>query len=102
MNEQYDAEINFEATWTENQMLNTYDPSIHWNPLLYIENLLSEKKETITYTVSHDDGDDRTTVTEHHYLKGSFWERLELHNFPVVSKFKFTADKELTNFCLKN
>ena len=42
MGEKYDAEINFEATWTENQMITNYDPTIYWNPMIYVENLLIE------------------------------------------------------------
>lgn len=38
--------------------------------------------DDITYSV-HYDKQGFATVTEHHRLKGTLWERMELHHFPV-------------------
>lgn len=89
MNEKYQAEICIEARWLYNDPNNPpdspsilhYDPSINWNPQLYVENALSDVKETISYRVIQ--SYDGYFVNEIRYLKGSFWERLELQTFPL-------------------
>jgi hypothetical protein len=89
MNEKYQAEICIESRWSFNDpiladpsFLNLrYDPNNHWNPQLYIENALSDVKETITYRIIQ--SYDGYYVNETRHLKGSFWERLELQTFPL-------------------
>ena len=70
MGEKYDAEINFEATWTENQMITNYDPTIYWNPMIYVENLLIEHTSAITYSLRQ--LEETTVITEIHNIKGIF------------------------------
>ena len=68
MGESFEAEINFEATWTENEIIREYDSSIYWNPIIYVENLLIERTSAVTYTLRH--VDESTVITEHHNIKG--------------------------------
>lgn len=51
MNEKYYAEICIEAIWAINRPIKAYDPNVEWNPKLYIENLLLDPKEEITYEI---------------------------------------------------
>ena len=68
MNEKYHAEIIIESKWTENEKLIEYDPKIHWNPMLYVENALGDVKEKVNYEIIKSDQD--FVITEIRYLKG--------------------------------
>ena len=109
MNEKYQAEIYVESKWpADDPKLTTYDPKVNWNPQLYVENALQDVKEQITYQITESSGS--LIVTETRYLKGllglshikvyfwylfiflkgNFWERLELENFPLdIQGYKF-------------
>lgn len=84
LTEKYHAEIIIYANWIDNDTIiaNQYDHELHWNPKLYVENLLVDQKENIKYFLSYDDSSNRI-VNEVRHIKGVFWERLELQNFPV-------------------
>lgn len=69
MNEKYQAEIFIEACWEEKSYINKYDPAIHWNPMLYIENLLTEIKTTVDYSVDYDEYGN-CIITESRNIKG--------------------------------
>ena len=88
LNERYQAEFYIEAKWIGENDIVEYDPKRHWNPKLYVENTYQEPKETLKYDVSRDKNNN-TIVTEVRHIKGLFWERLELQNFPVVKLFLF-------------
>jgi hypothetical protein len=45
-------------------------------------NAIGQLQDAATYTVRYDK-QGQATVTEHHKLKGTFWERMELHHFPM-------------------
>jgi hypothetical protein len=45
-------------------------------------NGIGDLQDNITYTVRYDQ-QGNATVTEHHKLKGTLWERMELQHFPV-------------------
>ena len=68
MREKYYAEINFEATWIEKQIITTYDPNIYWNPMIYIENLLIKRTSSVSYSLQH--LDESTSITEIQNIKG--------------------------------
>jgi hypothetical protein len=71
MNEKYMAEIDIECQWKTNEKLSSYDPKIHWNPSLYVENLLTETKQTIDYKISDNTDDPESKiVTEYRKIKG--------------------------------
>ncbi|CAF0851841.1 unnamed protein product [Brachionus calyciflorus] len=95
MNEKYQAEINVEAKWASQDNFTTYDPKVNWNPKLYIENAIQEPKDAARYTVSSEAG--ATVITEVRNIKGAFWEKLELQNFPFdVQELSVTVASRLS------
>jgi hypothetical protein len=86
LNERYYAEILLEASWEEASFKGLqkrpFDPAIHWTPELELMNGIGDLQDNITYTVRYDQ-QGNATVTEHHKLKGTLWERMELQHFPV-------------------
>lgn len=82
INEKFQAVVKTKAKWYDTEIITEYDPKKHWNPKLFIENALHEKfKEEITYEVAR--YFDKTIVTETRISKGTFWERMELNDFPL-------------------
>lgn len=105
MNERFTAEVLIECEWIDNSVQENYDSNVNWNPKLYIENALSDCKETISYTLERNSGN--VIIKETRLLKGSFWERLELDKFPldiqelsiiVTSKYTRTDLNLVSNF----
>ena len=86
LNERFYAELLLEASWEETSFkgLQTrpFDPAIHWTPELELINGIGELQDDVTYSVRYDK-QGLATVTEHHRLKGTLWERMELQHFPV-------------------
>ncbi|CAF0867600.1 unnamed protein product [Didymodactylos carnosus] len=85
LNERYYGEILFEASWNDIKLKNktTYDPSVgHWNPNLVILNSIGDVKHETSYSI-YEDGTNIPEITEHHRIKGTFWERMELYHFPA-------------------
>lgn len=78
LNEKFEAEIRIESTWCEYSDLIVYDPEKHWNPRLYVQNLLNETKDIIKYRVHKET--DCLVIKEIRIIRGNFWERLELKN----------------------
>ena len=70
MNEKYQAEARIESRWHEKQQISEYDRKKHWNPELYIENILQETKEQIRYEISNDLRNGGVTITEIRTVKG--------------------------------
>ena len=98
MNEKYHADFSIESKWIERQELvgDEYDPRRDWNPKLFIENLLSDPKEIINYKyIKQNDGNH--VVVEKRFVRGQFWERLELKNFPFdVQELSITLSSRLS------
>ena len=67
--------------------LGYYDPDIHWNPKIIIENGQSipttNWTEEITYNLI--DFDDSTQIIETRKIEGDFWQRFELEDFPLAN-----------------
>ena len=60
-------------------------------------NGIGDLQDDITYTVRHD-GQGTAVVTEHHKLKGTLWERMELQHFPVdVQELSLSITTSRTN-----
>jgi hypothetical protein len=70
MNEKYQADVIISAEWIENTDVVVYEPNKHWNPLLYIENIITVTKETITYNVANRNG--FNIITELRQIKGIY------------------------------
>lgn len=87
MNEKYQAHVRIKSKWYhvddgEELIDDEYDPKRHWYPKLYIENALHDVKEELSYKVTRlEDG--KILITETRSSRGSFWERIELQNFPI-------------------
>lgn len=85
VNEVFRATVLMKARWTDARRINIYDPDIDWNPRLYIENgqtisTVNWVEET-RYELRH--FDEYTEITEIRSITGDFWERMELHDFPL-------------------
>lgn len=83
MNEKFVADITIESFWEDENVIGKYNESTDWNPNLLIDNILSENRKTTKYKVERIDERNTTKVTQIQSIKGSFWERLELQNFPL-------------------
>ena len=84
LNEKFLAEIRIESIWKETIHYNMleYKPEIHWNPKLYIQNLIDEHKEIVKYKINREQ--DYSIITEIRVIRGHFWERLELKNVILI------------------
>ncbi len=52
-----------------------------WDPKLYLENAMGELKESMWYIVSYNENGE-ATVYQRRRVKGAFFERMELNQFP--------------------
>lgn len=86
MNERFHAELLLEASWEEASFkgLQTrpFDPEVNWTPELELLNGIGELRDEVAYSVRYDKKG-LAIVTEHHRLKGTLWERMELQHFPA-------------------
>lgn len=80
--EQFKAHVLVRSRWMHQEKITSYDPKQDWNPKLFLENLIPEKfYEEVKYKLVQ--VDDRTEITEIRSCKGTFWERMELPDFPL-------------------
>ena len=49
MNEKFQAQVKITANWLENEIIDKYNPDVHWNPKLFIENAFPDLKEEVTH-----------------------------------------------------
>lgn len=69
MNEKYTAEVHIQSKWNEyNLDIKKYDPKEHWNPQLYVENILNELRQSVEYSFHKEN--DHLVITEDRILKG--------------------------------
>lgn len=87
--ERFQADAYFEASWEDNtiNMETGFDPHQNWEPELFIENAVGNLKQDIKYRVEKNGNSIR--VFEMRNIKGIFWERLELWDFPLGKYFAF-------------
>jgi hypothetical protein len=81
--ERFQADAYFEASWVDNSVdpEAPFDPRQQWEPELFLENAVANLKQDIKYRVERVDG--VTKIHECRLIKGVFWERLELWDFPL-------------------
>ena len=83
--ERYQADAYIESCWEDdNVVLNAqgeFDPTQNWEPEIFIENAVGNLKQEIRYKVEKKGN--KTRVMEMRNVKGCFWERLELWDFPL-------------------
>lgn len=77
MNEKYSADVLIDSEWSEDEEIVNYSAEKNWNPKFYIENSLNIN-EKIKYSVRKEQN--KWIINESRYVRGSFWERLELEN----------------------
>ena len=85
VNQRFQAEAIVESKWQDpsiKSLNDTIDPNKIWKPELYIENAINDIKEDVRYRVVSDD-QSNLMICEIRRLKGLFWEKLELENFPL-------------------
>lgn len=98
--EHFYAEVVLKLDWRLDMKIKRYDKKKHWNPMVYIENSLNKLEEKINYILT--DENDVTEVTEIRRIKGLFWERLELANFPIdIQQLSITLTSYLTSSEIK-
>lgn len=74
----FQAEVVIESKWIfEENLLDKYDPNIHWNPQLKIENALSPCND-VKYVVINEKA--QVTIKEIRKYDGVFWQQLNLRN----------------------
>jgi hypothetical protein len=86
MNEFFQCEVLIKSKWFETDRtieIKSYDPNIHWNPKLYIQNVLNDCKETVNYKVKS--SENGVLITEYKTIKAKFWERIELYDVCLES-----------------
>ena len=75
MNEKFHGELRIDAKWIEyDTSIEKYDPDKHWNPKLFIENALQITNQKVIHRI------EGQSIKETRFVKGIFWERLEIHN----------------------
>lgn len=84
--ERFQADAYIESIWDDNTVEakhynNNFDPKFYWNPDLYIENSLGNLNQSIKYRTEKTEKGIK--VVEMRTIKGSFWEKLELWEFPL-------------------
>ncbi|RNA23293.1 expressed conserved [Brachionus plicatilis] len=81
--ERFQADAYFEASWEDDSVDANlaFDPRSNWEPEIYIENAVGNLKQEIKYRVERDG--DKTRIFEMRNIKGIFWEKLELWDFPL-------------------
>lgn len=86
LNENFKADASIEAYWEDDSIKDgeNFDPHYHWEPELYIDNAVGKLKEENSYKILRKDG--KTTVCESKIVSGTFWEKLELNDFPLDSQ----------------
>jgi hypothetical protein len=85
--ERFQTDAYFEACWEDDSVdpRTGFDPRQHWEPELFLENAVANLKQDIKYRVERVNG--KTKIYECRNIKGVFWERLELWDFPLGNLF---------------
>lgn len=87
------AEITMKVSWQlEQTLVGPYDPSKHWNPKVFIENMFVKPDQKVQYEVKGNE------IIETQKIKASFWERLEIANFPLdIQELSIVVTSELSD-----
>ena len=94
--ERFQADAYIESRWEDNTIdvkhMDNFDSKCYWNPELYIENSLGNLNTVVKYKAESTDYG--IFVVEMRTIKGSFWEKLELGEFPL-GKYIFTKFRKI-------
>ena len=69
---------------TENELTNEFKP---WDPLLFIDNNITEGNESVWLSVSYD-ALGQATVYQRRRVKRTFFERMELMDYPFDTQVR--------------
>ena len=84
--ERFEATAYIELFWEDDLIEGSkYDPVQNWNPKIFVQNSVGNLKQEISYKVQKDGK--KTRIYEMRKVRGFFWERLELQDFPLGSLF---------------
>ena len=88
INQKFQAEALIESKWIDpniHSLSDSIEASEIWKPDIFIENAISDLKEDVTFKVlpATDLTSDSFMVCELRKVKGTFYEHLELENFPL-------------------
>lgn len=85
--ERFQADAYFEASWEDDNVVNAesgiFDPHLNWEPELFIENAVGNLKQDIKYRIERSKDTNKVRIHEMRNIRGIFWERLELWDFPL-------------------
>lgn len=85
--ERFQADAYFEASWEDNTVVNAdsgvFDPHLNWEPELFIENAVGNLKQDVKYRMERCKETNSVRIHEMRNIRGIFWERLELWDFPL-------------------
>lgn len=85
--ERFQADAYFEASWEDDSVVNgetgTFDPHLNWEPELFIENAVGNLKQDVKYRIERSKDSNKVRIHEMRNVRGIFWERLELWDFPL-------------------
>ena len=81
--ERFQADAYIESFWEDESLDNvkTFDPQNHWEPEIFVSNAMGNLKTEVKYRIEKIDT--KTRVYEMRQIKGFFWEKLELGDFPL-------------------
>ena len=87
--ERFQCDAYFEASWEDNtvDVKTGFNPAVNWDPELFIENSVGNLKQDTKYRIEK--RNNITRIVEMRTIKGIFWERLELGDFPLGNFFSF-------------
>lgn len=85
--ERFQADAYFEASWEDDSLVNAesgvFDPHLNWEPELFIENAVGNLKQDVKYRIERSKDSNMVRIHEMRNIRGIFWERLELWDFPL-------------------
>ncbi|BHF65114.1 hypothetical protein SprV_0200812300 [Sparganum proliferum] len=89
LKEYYQADVFLQAKWREPKLdgksqeyLSRTDLDLYWNPLCYVDNILSETKE-VRWLSTQTNPNGEVYIVDRRRVRGVFLETLELNDFPL-------------------
>ena len=69
-NEEFAATVKIRSKWYENEIINKYNPELHWNPKLFVENAVPDLQFFQEISYKSVIKEDTTEITELRICKG--------------------------------
>jgi hypothetical protein len=68
--DKYGGAFYVEAKWLEHEFIQEYDEKTHWNPRIYVENIIQAVVDKKSYHLEYFPSSDCTMVTEKRKIEG--------------------------------